>query len=57
MEEKFSTFKIGHTLRNENWFVDMLAALDSQIIFKGDSTRIEVGKRKESIIKTLKKRF
>ena len=36
MEEKFSTFKIGHTLRNENWFVDMLAALDSQIIFKGE---------------------
>ena len=35
----------------------MLAALGSQIIFEGDSTRIEVSKRKESIIKVLKERF
>jgi len=27
------------------------------VIFEGDSTRIEVGKRNESIIETLKERF
>ena len=57
MEEKFSTFEIEHTPRNENRFVDVLAALSSQIIFEGDSTRIEVNKRKESIIEMLKERF
>ena len=57
MEEKFSTFEIEHTPRNENQFADALAALGSQIIFEGDSTRIEVDKRKESIIKMLKERF
>ena len=46
MEEKFSTFEIEHAPRNENRFVDTLAALGSQIIFEGDSTRIEVSKRK-----------
>ena len=57
MEEKFSTFEIEHTLRNENQFVDVLAALGSQIIFEGDITRIEVSKRKESIIEMLKEKF
>ena len=57
MEEKFSTFKIEHAPRNKNWFMDALAALGSQIIFKGDSTRIEVSKREESIIEVLKERF
>ena len=57
MEEKFSTFEIEHTPRNENRFADMLAALGSQIIFEGDSTKIEVNKRKESIIEKLKERF
>ena len=57
MEEKFSTFEIEHAPRNENQFVDALAALGSQIIFEGNSTKIEVGKRKESIIETLKERF
>ena len=57
MEEKFSTFKIEHALRNENRFVDALAALGSQIIFKGSSTRIEVSKREESIIEVLKEKF
>ena len=47
MKEKFSTFKIEHASRNENRFADALAALGSQIIFKGDSTRIEVGKRRD----------
>ena len=42
MEEKFSTFEIEHTPRNENRFADVLAALGSQIIFEGDSTRIKV---------------
>ena len=57
MEEKFSTFEIEHAPRNENQFVDALAALGSQIIFEGDSTRIEVSNRKESIIEMLKERF
>ena len=57
MEEKFSTFEIEHTPRNENRFVDVLAVLGSQIIFEGDSTGIEVSKRKKSIIEILKERF
>ena len=57
MEEKFSTFEIEHTPRNKNRFANALVALGSQIIFEGDSTRIEVSKRKESIIKMLKERF
>ena len=57
MEEKFSTFEIEHTPRNKNWFTDALATLGSKIIFEGDSTRIEVNKRKKSIIEMLKERF
>ena len=57
MEEKFSTFEIDHALRNENRYVDALAALGSQIIFEGNSIGIEVSKRKESIVEMLKERF
>ena len=57
MEEKFSIFEIEHAPRNENRFADALAALDSQIIFEKDSARVEVSKRKESIIEMLKERF
>ena len=57
MEEKFSTFEIEHAPRNENWFANALAALGSQIIFKGSSIRIEVSKREESIIDVLKEKF
>ena len=57
MEEKFSTFEIEHTPRNEIRFADVLAGLGSQIIFEGDITRIEVSKRTESIIEMLKERF
>ena len=57
MEEKFSTFEIEHTPKNENRFANALAALGSQIIFKGDNTRIEVSKRKESTNEMLKERF
>ena len=57
MEEKFSTFEIEHAPRNENRFVDALAALSSQIMFEGDNTRVEVSKREESIIEVLKERF
>ena len=57
MEEKFSTFEIEHTPRNKNRFANALAALGSQIIFEGNSTRIEVSKRKESIVEMLKERF
>ena len=46
IEEKFSTFEIEHASKNENRFADALAALGSQIIFEGDSTRIKVSKRK-----------
>ena len=44
MEEKFLTFEIEHALRSENRYADALAALGSQIAFKGSSTRIEVSK-------------
>ena len=57
MEEKFSTFEIKHALRSENPYVDALAALGPQIVFEGSNTRIEVSKRKESIIEILKERF
>nr|POF10201.1 uncharacterized protein CFP56_14141 [Quercus suber] len=55
MEEKFLTFEIEYT--PENRFADALAALGLQIVFEGDSTTIEVGKRKESIIEMLKENF
>ena len=57
MEEKFLTFEIEHSPRNENWFADVLAALGSQIMFEGDSTRVEINKREESIIEVLNERF
>nr|XP_023877748.1 uncharacterized protein LOC111990194 [Quercus suber] len=57
MEEKFSTFEIEHAPWNENRFADALAALGSQITFEGDSATVEVSKRRESIIETLKERF
>ena len=57
MEEKFSTFEIEHAPRNENRYADALVVLGSQIIFERDSTRMEVSKRKESIIEMLKERF
>ena len=34
-----------------------MAILGSQVIFEGDSTRIEIGKMKDFIIETLKERF
>ena len=57
MEEKFSTFEIEHALRSENQYVDALDTLGSQIAFEGSKTRVEVNKRKDSIIKMLKERF
>ena len=45
MEEKFSTFEIKHASRNENMFADALAALGSQIMFEGNSTRVKICKR------------
>jgi len=57
MEGKFLTFEIEHTSWNKNRFTDALAALGSQIIFEGDSTKIEVSKRKKSIIEMLKEMF
>ena len=57
MEEKFSTFEIKHAPRNENRFADVLATLDSQIMFEADSTKVEVNKRKESITEVLKENF
>ena len=57
MEEKFSTFEIEHALRSENQYADTLAAIGSQMVFEGSSTRIEVNKRKKSIIEVLKERF
>nr|XP_023904041.1 uncharacterized protein LOC112015828 [Quercus suber] len=57
MEEKFLTFEIEHAPRNEDWFADALAALGSQIMFKGNSTRVEISKGEESIIEMLKEKF
>ena len=57
MEEKFLTFEIEHAPRNENRFADSLAALGSQIMFKGDSTKVKISKKEESIIEVLKERF
>ena len=57
MEERFSTFEIEQASRNENRFADALVALGSQIMFEGDSTKVEVSKRKESIIEVLKEKF
>ena len=57
IEEKFSTFEIEHAPRNKNRYADALATLGSQIIFEGDSTRIEASKQKESIVEMLKERF
>ena len=54
MEERFSTIEIEHAPRNENRFPN---ALRSKIMFEGDRTRVEVSKRKESIIEMLKERF
>ena len=57
MEEKFSIFEIEHAPRNKNWYVDAQATLGSQIIFKRDSTKIKVSKRKDFIVEMLKERF
>ena len=57
MEEKFLTFEIEHSPGNENRFADVLAALGSQIMFEGDSTRVEISKREEFIIEVMKERF
>ena len=57
MEEKFSTFKIEHAPRNENWFTDALAALGLQIMFEDDNTKVVVSKKEKSIIEMLKERF
>ncbi|XP_075669935.1 uncharacterized protein LOC142639673 [Castanea sativa] len=57
MEEEFSTFEIEHALRSENRYADTLAALGSQIVFGGSSTRIEASEWKESIIEILKEMF
>ena len=56
MEEMFLTFEIEHAPRNENRFADALAALGSKITFEGNSTRVAVSKRQESIIEVLKER-
>ena len=55
--KKVFNFEIEHTPRNENQFADALATLGSQIMFEGDSTRVEINKRQESIIEVLKERF
>ena len=57
MEKRFSTFEIEHTQRSENQYADVLAVLGLQIAFKGSSTRVEVNKRRESIVKILQERF
>ena len=53
MEEMFSTFGIEHARRSENWYVNALVVFGSQIAFEGNSTRVEVNKRRESIVEIL----
>ncbi|XP_075644429.1 uncharacterized protein LOC142615578 [Castanea sativa] len=57
IEERFSTFEIEHTPRGENRFTDALAALGSQIIFEGNSAKIDFSKRRESITEVLMEKF
>ena len=57
MEETFLTFEIEHGPINENRFANALAALGSQIMFEGDSTKVDINKREKSIIEVLKERF
>ena len=57
MEERFSTFEIEHTQRSENRYTNALAMLGSQIAFEGNSTRVEINKRRESIVEILQERF
>ena len=57
MEEKFCTFEIKHAQRSENWYADALAMLGSQIAFEGGNARVEINKRRESIIEILQERF
>ena len=57
MEEKISTFEIKHALRSENQYANALVVLGLQIALEGSKTKVEVNKRKESIIEMLKERF
>ena len=56
MEEMFSMFEIERTQRSEDRYTNALAALGAQIAFEGSSTRVEVKKRRESIVKILQER-
>ena len=53
MEKKFCTFAIEHAQRSENQYADAPAVLSSQIAFEGGSARVEINKRRESIIEIL----
>ena len=44
LEQEFQTFNIKYTQRSENRFTDALAALGSQVPFKGKDTLIRVGR-------------
>ena len=53
----FCTFEIEHIQRSDNQYADALAALGSQIAFEGSRTRVEINKRRKSIIEILQERF
>ena len=57
MEEKFCTFEIENAQRSENQYLVALATLGSQIAFEGSSARVEIKKRRGSIIEILKEKF
>ena len=57
LEQKFQTFSIEYTQRNENRFANALATLGSQVPFKGKDTLIRVGRQEHSIIGILKRKF
>ena len=57
MEEKYLTFEIENMQQSENSYTDALVILGSQIAFEGSSTMVEINKRREPIIETLKEKF
>ena len=57
LKGKFSTFKVTHALRNENRYADALAALGSQVAFKGPTADVTIKKRSIPITDLLKEEY
>uniref|UniRef100_A0A2N9H763 Integrase catalytic domain-containing protein n=1 Tax=Fagus sylvatica TaxID=28930 RepID=A0A2N9H763_FAGSY len=57
LEEKFDTLTIEYAYRNENRYVDALAALGSQVAFEGASIDVTIVKKDTSITNTLEQKL